>query len=448
MPATNDLQVGEKVSSVLEKGPFVVALLSRIESAGHCVVYLRNYENLPDDIGNDVDILVESCHTKPVVELIRTVSPQYGWHLWKSVPFSSRSVFILNPDRCESLHIDISETIEWHCLPYADTTGIFARRQWNGIVNIPSTIDELYLNLTTRLLYQGVVREKHREQWRTALPSIDRAVFSRHVASQLASSVSEIYSRGLFAESWDDVENLAGKLRKGVMVYCLSKRLRETFGRVFAFAFRQFRRLACPPGLFIAFEGVDGVGKSAVMDRIMPALSEFGSLSPPMVFHWKPSRRSNRMGGRAEPHNADNCSKAFCHLLIGLFILFYHWFGFWWGYLRYVLPQRARNRVVVADSYAYGVLLDPAQYRLSLPECLLKLFCATVPRPDVVVALVADAERILERKQERSREEIGRYLDKLKSLAHPALRVVEANEELDQVARAVLAALYREIVGR
>lgn len=431
-----------------DRGAFVVSLLASIESAGHRVVYLRNYEKLPNDIGNDVDVLVEPGHTKPVVDLIRAISPQYGWHLWKSVPFSSRSVFISTPDRCETLHIDISETIEWHFLPYADTAAIFSRRQWNGIVNIPSAIDELYLNLTTRLLYQRVVREKHREQWRGALPSMDKAGFSQLVESQLPSSASEQYAKALFSESWEDVENLSGKLRRGVIAQCLSKRLSETVGRSFSFAFRQFRRLICPPGLFIVFEGADGVGKSTVLDRIMPALSELGSLAPPLVFHWKPVRRSIRMGAGGEPCPQDPRSKGLRQPLIGLVFLVYHWLGFWGGYLRHVLPQRARNRVVVADRYAYDVWLDPTRFRLQLPEWTLKCFCATVPRPDVVVALVADVARIRERKQEISKEEIERYQARLNALRHPALRIVEANAEPVSVAQEVLSAVYKGNVGQ
>ncbi len=434
--------------SAVSAGLLVIRLLEQAESAGHRVVYLRNYENLPEDIGNDVDVLVEPGHTKPVVELIRAVSPQHGWRMWKSVPFSSRSVFISNPDRCETLHIDISETIEWHFLPYADTSGIISRRQWNGIVNIPSAIDELYLNLTTRLLYQGVVREKHRVQWHKALPSMDKAVFSQLVESQLPSLASEQYAKALFSESWEDVEDLAGKLRKGIVIQCFSKRLSETVGRFCAFASRQFRRLICPPGLFIVFEGVDGVGKSTVVDRIMPALSELGSLAPPLVVQWKPTRRSIRKGGGGESCPQDPRLTRLRQPLLGLVFLFYHWLGFWGGYLRYVLPQRARNRVIVADRYAYDVWLDPTRFHLQLPEWTLKIFCATVPRPDVVVALVADVARILERKQELPSEEIQRYQEKLKTLRHPALRIVEANAEPASVAHAVLAAVYKGNVGQ
>ena len=129
--------------SHLAKGEFVVFLLASIESAGHRVVYLRNYENLPDDIGNDVDLLVERGHSYCILKIIKAFAPAWGWTIWKTVPSSCLSVYFLYDNKRGALHIDLFEHLEWHCVPFANAKGVLERRVWTGLVFKPSVPDEL-----------------------------------------------------------------------------------------------------------------------------------------------------------------------------------------------------------------------------------------------------------------------------------------------------------------
>ena len=47
----------ENASLTKTPGELVVYLISSLEASGLATVYLRNYENLPHQVGNDVDLL-------------------------------------------------------------------------------------------------------------------------------------------------------------------------------------------------------------------------------------------------------------------------------------------------------------------------------------------------------------------------------------------------------
>lgn len=112
----------------LSKGRFVIELLSRIEAAGHRVVYLRNYENLPDDIGNDVDILIERGKTKAVVSLFRQAATEYGWRVWKSVPFSC-----LDDNTMDAILWRMNQRAELYAIRRTYRFPPFSDDRWNAV---------------------------------------------------------------------------------------------------------------------------------------------------------------------------------------------------------------------------------------------------------------------------------------------------------------------------
>ena len=113
----------------------------------------------------------------------------------------------------------------------------------------------------------------------------------------------------------------------------------------------------------------------------------------------------------------------------------YHWLGFWAGYLRYVLPARVKNRVVIGDRYSYEFFLDPQRLRLRIPGWLARLAVMTVPQPDAAFFLHAAPDEILRRKPELSRDEIEAYQARLEQLASRDAKVhlIDANGTPEEV---------------
>jgi thymidylate kinase len=185
-------------------------------------------------------------------------------------------------------------------------------------------------------------------------------------------------------------------------------------------------------GVWIAIFGPDGVGKSAVIDRLQQhPNNEFSGM---LRFHFRPHFRLRSSGGApvTHPHGqrARGCVISICKLV--------YWLAdCWFGYVFAVAPMRRRGRLVVFDRYFPDILVDPVRYRL--PRGLAKVaaaFARVVPQPDLCILLDAPADIVQRRKQEISLSESQRqrrvYLELFATL-NPTL-VVSASVAVETVA--------------
>ena len=140
----------------------VMLLLAELTELKIPWVYLRGYEGLPDEIFNDVDILIPIGKSAEVADHFLRRAMEEGWSELYRAKFGPLAQYFVNPENGDVLHLDLFERLSRKFVPFCNEEEILGRRRWNGLVNIPSEPDENFINVMTRLLYHGVVREKHR----------------------------------------------------------------------------------------------------------------------------------------------------------------------------------------------------------------------------------------------------------------------------------------------
>lgn len=193
-------------------------------------------------------------------------------------------------------------------------------------------------------------------------------------------------------------------------------------------------------GLWVAFFGPDGVGKSAVIERLQSdTLDEI--LGPATRFHFRPRvglRRRERPPVTV-PHAQPPRGR-----LTSMIKLLYWLLDCWLGYLWLVRPAKRRSRLVMFDRYLPDLLVDPVRYRL--PQSVMRFSGALVrlaPRPDLCVLLDAPAGRVQPRKREVSPAESERqrtcYLQVFAQ--YPGTLMVDANRSIDEVTQTVSTVL-------
>jgi len=431
------------IRMIADRNQLVMEIVGEIQAAEISYVYLRGHEGLPDDIGNDVDILLPPGLTARVAGIFREVARKSGWSFIDARSYGSLCLFFGNRDSGETLHVDLFEEIAWHFIHYMDARGVLARRVWNGHVHIPDPQDSLYLYLCGRMIYQGVVREKHRALAREVVrchgEGFVRAAFERHLGRR-----SEALVRDLQAADWQCDVRIRNTMRG------LALR-RHGVGRPWSLAMalgryggRTLLKMLNPPGRFFVLEGADGVGKSTVLEAVIPWASEW-CVRGPYDFHWKPTKvyRGDRVNtGSVDPRGERVRCKG-----VSLCFLIYHISGFWWGWLSRIYPLLVRSHLIVGDRYSYDLFLDPTRFRLDLPAGLCRFAAMLAPRPDVTVGLVARPETIHDRKPELEVGDIAGYQARWELLSAGRRRMitVAADGEPAEVIRLVKRALLQAV---
>ena len=199
------------------------------------------------------------------------------------------------------------------------------------------------------------------------------------------------------------------------------------------------KRRSSSRGLWVAFLGPDGVGKSAVIDRLPESLDD--EFSGRTRFHFRPrlclGKRERRPITAPHAQVPRGAFLSYCKLIYWLL-------DCWLGYLFLVLPALRRSGLVVFDRYLPDLLVDPVRYRMpaSAGESAAKLV-SLAPQPDLYVLLDAPAEQVRRRKQEVSFAESQRqraaYLTLFRSL--PRTLVVNADSPVTEVAHNVTTAI-------
>jgi thymidylate kinase len=421
-------------------GQLIVHLIQVLEVAGIASVYLRNYENLPGDVGNDVDLLIPHDRRKCVVDIFKMEAERSGWRFIGSATYGERAMYLCNPLNSEMLHVDIYDRFRWRGMDYADAAGVMARRQWNGQVFIPGQQDRLYLNICERLIYHGKIRDKQQLQARSTLSAMGHDFVTDGFELHLGKYGIELAGE-LMRQDWNGNPALRKLIRVSALLHYGLRRPWFLLTSILAYGLRIAGRMVSPPGRFLVFEGADGVGKSTVMEAVVPWCSSWCAGRAPYDFHWKPSKLQT--GSRATSPSVDPRGKCTRGFLVSFGYLLYHIAGFWWGWLVRIYPLLVRSHVVVGDRYSYDIFLDPERFRLGLPSWLCKLAALVVPRPDLVIGLVASPGLVQARKRELSVEAIADYQARWQDLAMGRrwMLTVSADGPVDQVQNLVKCAI-------
>lgn len=175
-------------------------------------------------------------------------------------------------------------------------------------------------------------------------------------------------------------------------------------------------------GVIITFSGVDGAGKSTVLENIKKVLHEKyrkkvivlrhrPSLLP-ILSAWTKGRKYAELKATTTlPRQGTNTSN------ISSFLRFcYYYSDYLFGQLYVHLRYTRRGYIVLYDRYYFDFIVDSRRSNISLPKNLLKACYRFVLKPELNIFLYAPADEILRRKKELSISEIEKLTAEYKEL--------------------------------
>jgi thymidylate kinase len=440
----------EKTSTPTDRAEeqLVLAVQRAWREAGIRFVILRNYERLPASIGNDMDVLVARDDLPSAEKLLISCAVMTGFVLHNRAEFSPVSLFFYHKDSHQQLHFDLFHSLAWRGFEVLAAPHVLAQRIDKGLFAVPHPTHEAVLNLLTRLLYGGYVKDVYKDFIHQAFsvdPGLARETLTRPFGRQLAAQLVD----QVLAHSWSSIEAQTRTLRTKLAQRQLVKAPLTTiraFGHEIA---RLTRRLRHPPGLLIVFAGPDGCGKSSVSQGILARLGGTFDLAKSTYFHWKPSvlwpERPRNGSAALDPH-----SKPVRPLGLSIIFFLRHLADFYLGAILRILPVTFKNALVAVDRYYYDFFIDQRRFRLSIPQAVALLGYRFLLKPDIVFCLDAPPAVIQARKQEVPFEETARqqaaYLALVETL--PNGRIVDASRPLEQVISDVESIILEHMSAR
>jgi len=419
--------------------PGLAELVTRIFQDWRCAglefLVLRNYEELPASTSNDVDVLIRPAKLRQAEELMIGAARQCGYFLHNRVEFATVSYFFFHPASLRQIQIDLFSSLKWHTFELVDTEVVLAERVDRGLFAIPHPVHEAVLNLLTRLIYHGLVKEKYKPGilagFRTA-PDRVKGILGECFGRELADRLVEFCLAG----DWAKAEGLWRPLQRALVWRRFTRHPWATAWSVLVDARRGVGRVARPGGITVVVLGADGSGKSTVGQRVREDLRNTFNPGKGLEVHWKPVvffKRRRQPTGRpnVEPHGQVPRGR-----IASLVFLAGHWLEFFLGSQLQFRPSLFKNGMVLVDRYFYDFLVDQRRYRLQVPLWVVRAAFSLIKKTDLVFLFDAPAEVLQARKQEVPLAETTRQVQAYRQLMStlPQGRVLDASQPIERVA--------------
>ena len=394
---------------------FLYALLTRLEQAGVDYAVIRGWEDIPNTMsGGDMDLWIEPAQFAQLRQIVKEVLETTDGHV---VSFLDNLMVpkytFLGLDW--GLQMDAAlYPIQFHC--YDSLPNDIAGRYtilYNGY-KVVSPDADAYMAFFKEVLNNGYCqKEKYVVNLRKVLIKSSQEEINENLSLYSAETIQKLQAQVL-DENRQDFHDLAKALKRDILPAINLRFVRNQL--------MKWKRIFCHPGYVIAVLGTDGSGKSAIIDAITPWLDEafhnnvhYKHLRP----GWIPDI-AVVLGKRKEsevhpvvvstPHSGTPSGG-----IGSMMRVLYYLLDYTLGYFQIVWRQiAAHSNVFIFDRYYYDYYIDQRRSLINLPKWIIRVGEIFVPKPDIILCLGGDPEKIYARKPETSLEEVARQTEELK----------------------------------
>ncbi|MBR5167417.1 MAG: hypothetical protein IKW86_05040 [Salinivirgaceae bacterium] len=396
------------------------SLFSELNKNGIHYSVLRNWETLPDSSGgHDIDIWVRKEDLKVFLYILESVANDYCGEKVSCVYSKDcpRYIYMGNDWGIQyDVHVEDAQyrnAAYMKCSIIDNHTSIH-----NGVRVLDSKIDGL-ISFFKEILNNGTCKKEYCENASRVIEETDNAALDSYLDCFSGKT------RTLLVETLKERDYSSKRLIK-VRKKCVSEI--QSISSISSYYMQRLVRIwnavslfgsRTRPGYVIAVMGTDGSGKSTIIESITPWLDEafhhgvtYKHLRPTLfkdlgVLVGKRKAEPNRVVTNPHAHKPSG--------LIGSLVKWsYYLLDYILGYFKTIWPQVSfKCKLFIFDRYYYDYYIDQRRLGISLPKWLIRIGEVFVPKPDLVICLGGDTQKIYERKPETSLDEVSRQVNAL-----------------------------------
>ena len=429
-----------------ETAQLVTAVFQAWKRAGIEFLVLRNYQQLPDAVENDIDVLLRPKMRARAEQLLVATAATQGFQLHNRAEFATLALYLFHPASNAQVHFDLFSELLWRGFHFLEGAPLLDLRINRALFDIPHPAHEAATNLLASMIYTGVVKEKYKDSiaanFSTA-PREAQQLLSATYGERLAAFLVDAGRQ----KRWSSIEARVGRLRRRLVLSQVALRGGPTMRQLAAISRRVFQRLWCPPGMLLVLCGPDGSGKSTAAQLLSSRLKTTFSPEKSQYFHWKPRLWKQSKEGQASPAPHGRPRRG---MLASWLYFTLHWLEFVLTAMIRIRPVTFRGGLVVIDRYYDDFFVDQSRYRLSVPQWLVRFGYRFIQKADLAFVLDAPTELLQQRKAEVPPLETERQRQAYRRLATCLLnaRLIDASQAPMQVAKEMESAVLQWLAAR
>ena len=439
---------------------FLGELFRSLDLRGVNYAVMRNSETLPQSLGgSDLDLLVDGqTGVEEIVRISDDVAMRLGGKCVSR--YKTEAMVLCYGGRHSNggqwgLHIDIFPGFSYFGIPYFDAATALSGRvrerdsfyRLTGLSNVASLLKELLFNGRTKKNYYQEARDYYQD-----CPNEVESVLT-HCYGKVG--WKEIFSMLKKELGKDDLRVISKKIRKRLLLFYLNRHgvVKTAWVRM-ANLLQRLKRVLVPPGFCVAFLGTDGSGKSTLIEsitepieRMLHSKVHYEHLRPNMLPSLaRLAGKPQKDGPTTDPHGGKVAGR-----ISSLVRFAYYYVDYVVGYWLKIFPILVkRPSMVFFDRYYYEYMIDPRRCAVRLPRGWARFWSWFIPKPDLILCLGGNPEKIYARKPETSLEEVRRQVAELKNFCERNKRAVwiDTTTNIESSRDAAIMAITEKMAAR